>query len=64
MSDHLEEAKEVLNDLEKALGKERAFYKQVERNNPGFSQVSEQNWQKNILNAGFMVLQNLVRVSN
>jgi len=46
-NDPLEEAKEILNDLDYELENQRIIWKQIERDNPGFDPVSEENWKRN-----------------
>ena len=44
MNDSLNEAQEILNDLENDLAKTRTLWKQIEMDNPGFDPVSEEHW--------------------
>lgn len=46
MSEELEEAKSMLNDLENDLKELEAFYNQVRIDNPCFSPVSNQEWER------------------
>ena len=44
MTDHLEQAKEVLDDLEKGLKKDRLLWDELRELNPDFEQLSEEYW--------------------
>jgi len=44
MNDPLREIQEILDDLDNNLAEMKASWKQIEIDNPGFDQVSEENW--------------------
>ncbi len=46
MRKFLDEIHEILDDFETKLSKTRAIWRQVEIDNPGFEQVSEENWKE------------------
>jgi hypothetical protein len=42
----IEEAKSILTDLENEIKKDRKIWLQIEKDNPGFEQVSPENWER------------------